>query len=142
MAVAITNSKGEALKGLADVLSVERVDYANALDLFVMVPKRVLQMHKCNFDSTIDTYEKQLAYLLPKRPSTEMLAIVSKYANSIKGIVKGNLDRMWLPDNTADLPRVYEAYKRFTSLVYDDLCKKTDELITDLQRPVMLRQDR
>ena len=141
LTVAITNNKSEALKGVADALSIEKADYARVLDSFVRVPKRVLQMYMTNFDSTIDMYEKQLAYLMPKNPGTEVLAVISEYTDSIKGIVKRNLDMVGHFDSIEELPRIYEVYKLFASRVYGDLCKMTDALISSLQRMAMLRSN-
>ena len=141
MTIAIANNKSEALKGVADALDAEKEDYAKALDSFVRAPKRVLQMYMANFDFTIDTYKKQLAYLVPKNPGTAMLAIISEYADSVKGIVKRGLDRVGPFDGMEELPKIYEAYKLFVSQVHGDLCKRTDELIVSLQRMVMLRQN-
>ncbi|MCL4390947.1 MAG: hypothetical protein QXJ35_00260 [Candidatus Micrarchaeaceae archaeon] len=141
MPIAIANNKSEVLKGVADALSAEKEDYARALDSFVRAPKRVLHIYMANFDSAIDTYEKQLAYLVPKNPGTAMLAIISEYTDSVKGIVKRSLGKVGPLDGIEELPKIYEAYKFFASQVHGDLCKMTDELIVSLQRMVMLRQN-
>ncbi len=133
--------KRSALKNMADALDKENADYIEVVDSFIRAPKRVLQIYKNNFASTIDMYKNQLSYLLPKEPSAEMLMVVLDYNASVGGLVRRNLDKIDLHGNIAELPKVYAAYKLFASGVHDDLYKKTGELISNLQKMVMLRQN-